>query len=222
MSDASLFPIDEIKTYLDRRFGREHPSVHLVRSYAKKDGLPDINIPPHIGNFLYLLAKIHQTKRILEIGTLGAYSSLWLVQALPPDGYLLSLESSPLHVAKAREYIQKTNEKRIEIKEGKALMLLPLLVTSKTTSFDFIFIDADKKSNALYLDWALQLSHSGTLILIDNIIPKGEKIGYPNQPEAEHVYAFNDYLSQHPCLESVALPVLNSTRCDGLALARVK
>jgi predicted O-methyltransferase YrrM len=213
----------EVKDYLDRRFGHESELLHLIRSQSDAEKLPDIHIPIHLGRFLYLMAKIQAARQILEIGTLGGYSTAWLAQALPSKGRLLSLEINPDHAAKARKHLEVFQEK-IEIREGHAVDLLAQLAAAKEGPFDFIFIDADKENNALYLDWSLRLSRPGTLILIDNLIPKGKKVGYPAHEEAKAVYAFNDYLAQHPLIETAAITTLVGPqgRLDGLAIARVK
>jgi predicted O-methyltransferase YrrM len=225
MSDSSLTPSNqEIKDYLDRRFGQENALLHSIRLQSHEEHLPDIQVPIHVGRMLYLLAKIQQPKNILEIGTLGGYSTAWLAQALSPQGRLISLEINAEYAAKARRHLQNVKGKKIEIRVGHAVELLAYLDSAKEGHFDLIFIDADKENNVLYLDWSLRLSRAGTLILIDNLIPKGQKIGYPSHEEAKAIYAFNDYLAQHPLLEVAALPTLvgSQGRLDALALAYVK
>jgi predicted O-methyltransferase YrrM len=214
----------EVRDYLDRRFGQENTFLNQIRTKSHEEGLPDIHIPIHVGKLIYLLAKVQAPRKILEIGTLGGYSAAWLVQALPPDGRLISLEINPDHAANALKHLHAINESRVEIRLGHAVELLADLFSAKEGPFDLIFIDADKENNVLYLEWSLSLSRPGTLILIDNLIPKGEKVGYPSNPEAEAVYAFNDYLAQHPQLETAAIPTLvgSQGRLDGFAIARVK
>lgn len=214
----------EVKNYLDRRFGYENALMHFIRTQSQDDQLPEIQIPIHIGRILYLLARIQQPHQILEIGTLGGYSTAWLAQALPQEGHLVSLEINPYHAQKAQEHLSKFKDKQIEIRTGHAIELLAQLDAAREGPFDFIFIDADKENNALYLDWSLRLSRPGTLILIDNIIPKGKKVGYPSHDEAKDIYTFNDYLAQHPLLEVAAFPSIVGTqgRLDALAMAYVK
>lgn len=225
MLDIDSVPSNqEVKNYLDRRFGYETTLLHSIRTQSHDDQLPDIQIPIHLGRMLYLLAKIQQPRQILEIGTLGGYSTAWLAQALPQEGRLISLEIDPYHAQKAQENLKKLNDKQIEIRNGHAVELLAQLDKAKEGPFDLIFIDADKENNALYLDWSLRLSCSGTLILIDNLIPKGKKVGYPSHDEAKAIYDFNDYLAQHPLLEVAAFPTIARTqgRLDALAIAYVK
>ena len=215
----------EVKNYLDRRFGQENAALHFIRTQIEADALlPHIQIPIHVGKMIYLLAKMQRPHQILEIGTLGGYSTAWLAQALLPQGRLISLEYDPYHAARAHEHLQIFTDKQIEIRVGHAVDLLAQMDATKEGPFDVIFIDADKENNALYLDWSLQLSRPGTLILIDNLIPKGKKVGYPSHEEAKAIYAFNDYLAQHPSIEVAAFPSLvgSQGRIDALAMAYVK
>lgn len=216
---------EEIKNYFDRRFGKEDPLLHTVRTQSEQKGLPPIQVSIHLGRLLFMIAKIQGARRILEIGILGGYSTICLARALPPDGYLLAFESNPRHVEIAKEHIHQASlSETVEIRQGLAIDLLAELAAGSPPPFDLIFIDADKEGNVLYLEWAIHLSRQGTLILIDNMIPKGDKVGYPSHHEAEEVYAFNDYLACHPSLESAIFPTLigEKGRLDGVALLRVK
>lgn len=224
MFDSQRPSSQEVKDYLDRRFGQENALLHLIRTHSQLEELPEIQVPIHIGKFIYLLAKIQLSHQILEIGTLSGYSTAWLAQALAPNGRLISLEINPLHAASAQKHLSKIKEKCIEIRVGHAIELLAQLAAANEGPFDLIFIDADKENNALYLEWSLSLSRSGTLILIDNMIPKGSKVGYPSNEEAKAIYAFNDYLAQHPLIEIAVIPTLVGSQAllDGLAIVRVK
>lgn len=213
---------EEIKNYLDRRFSRESLATHYVRTQAEKAHISPIHVSPHIGKFLYLLTKIQGAKRILEIGTLYGYSSLWLAEALPAEGYLLTIECNPHYVKKFRETLDYLKEKRIEVRQGHALEELATLVSKREEPFDLIFIDADKENTILYFDWVLKLSRTGTVIVIDNLIPNGEQIGLASNQEALQTYAFNDYLAQHPAVEIAALPTYTLTQYDACVCARVK
>ena len=216
---------EEVKKYLDRRFGQETELIHRLRRENEDDPhLPNIHVSIHIGRLIYLLAKIQRAERILEVGTLGGYSTACLVQALPSHGSLITLEIDPYHANKTTEYFNKCGEKRVEVRVGHAVDLMAHMDLAEGKKFDLIFIDADKENNALYLDWAIRLGRSGTLIIIDNLIPKGKQVGYPSHDEAINVYAFNDYLAQHPLLEVAAIPTLVGPfgRLDALAMAYVK
>lgn len=223
--DSAFAPNQEIKDYLDRRFGQESSWLHSIRTQSHDEKFPEIQVPIHVGKMLYLLAKIQKAHQILEIGTLGGYSTAWLSEALSPGGRLISLEINPEHARLAYEHLKGIQQdKRIEIRVGHGVELLAQLAAVKEGPFDLIFIDADKENNALYLDWSLSLSRPGTLILIDNLIPKGSKVGYPSHEEAKSIYAFNDYLAQHSLLEVAAFPTLTGSngRLDALAIAYVK
>lgn len=225
MSDSPIEPSNqEVKDYLDRRFSQENTLLHAIRTQSQAEGLPNIHIPMHVGKLIYLLAKIQKCRQILEIGTLGGYSTAWLAEALAPQGSLISLEIHPDHAVKAQKYLSEIKGKSIEVRLGHAVDLLARLAVEQQEPFDLIFIDADKENNVLYLDWALSLSRPGTLILIDNLIPKGDKVGYPAHDEAKAVYAFNDYLAQHPLLEVAAIPSITGSqgRLDALAIVHVK
>lgn len=211
----------KLKDYFDRRFGQETPFLHFIRTQSQQEKLPPIQVPVYLGRLLYLLAKIQNAKRILEIGTLGGYSSAWLSQALPANGSLITCEVNPLHAKQAQKHLK---DKNVEVRIGHAVDLMAQMVSEKEDSFDLIFIDADKENNSLYLEWSLALSRPGTLILIDNLIPKGEEVGYAANEEAQYVYQFNDYLAGHPELEAAVIPTLvgMDARLDGLAIVRVK
>lgn len=203
---------------MNRRFGQESQKLHAIRTECLRHQLPQIHIPVYLGRLLYLFAKIQQAKRILEIGALGGYSTAWLSSALPSDGHLISLEIDPYHAELARQNV----DEKVTVLSGHAVNLLAMLYQQKEPPFDLIFIDADKENYPLYLDWSIQLSRPGTLILIDNLIPKGNTIGYPGNEEAKSVYLFNDYLAQHPSLEVAAFPTIGrEEKCDAFAMAYV-
>ncbi len=211
--------LEEVKNYLNRRFGQESNELHAIRAHSLHTQLPQIHIPIYLGRILYLLAKIQRAKKILEIGTLGGYSTAWLASALPSDGHLISLELDPFHADIAR----KNLDQNVKILSGHAVDLLAKLYHEKEGPFDLIFIDADKENYSLYLDWSIQLSRPGTLILIDNLIPKGNTIGTPSNEEGKALYLFNDYLAQHPRIEVGAFPtIVGDGRCDAFAMAYVK
>lgn len=216
----------EIKDYLDRRFAQEDEILHVIRMDSQGKGLPPIHVPIHVGKLLYLLAKVQGATKILEIGTLGGYSTVWLARALSSEGSLTALEINPIYAELARTHIEQAGLSHcVTVKEGHAVELLADLAREHPfVPFDFIFIDADKENNVLYLDWALHLARPGSVIVIDNLIPKGTQIGYPSHEEAKAIYAFNDYLARHPMLETAVIPVLGGeeARLDGLAIARVK
>lgn len=213
----------QIKDYIDSFFCQEEEFLFFARENSKKEGLKEIHVPANVGKMLYLLAKIQQPKNILEIGTLGGYSTLWLAKALPKEGKILTLECAQKHADVAAEHIARAGfQDKVEIRVGDALELL----TSLKETFDLIFIDADKEQYTLYLDFAVKLSRPGTLILSDNLIPKRGPIGNPDPRDVEAlaIYAHNQKMAQHPCLESTLFTTIvgDKGRLDSLGVARVR
>lgn len=217
----------DIKNYLSDLFVNEDDLLSSIKERSKQQGLPNIEVPSTVGKLLYCLAKIQRPKKILEIGTLAGYSTIWLGRALPENGLLISLELNPHRVAIARKNISLADlEHKIEIREGTAKELLNLMIDNKEGPFDLVFIDADKENYPCYLEQVLKLSHSGTLILSDNLIPKGDIIGqpHPNHPEAKDIYNFNEKIASHPLLESILATTIVGElgRIDALGISIVK
>jgi predicted O-methyltransferase YrrM len=183
-------------------------------------GLPAIDVSPAQGKFLGLLVKISGARRILEIGTLGGYSSIWMAKALPMGGSLVTLEYSPKHAEVAKDNFARAGLlETIEIKVGPALDSLPGL----TGPFDLIFIDADKPNNANYLDWALKLSHPGTLIVLDNVVRDGRVVDADStDPTVKGTRAAFDFFKAHPHIEATSLQTVGLKGWDGFVLGRVK
>ncbi|MFD4704161.1 O-methyltransferase [Gottfriedia sp. NPDC058432] len=186
-------------------------------------GLPSIDVSPTQGKLLYLLAKIKGAKNILEIGTLGGYSSIWLARALPEDGKLTTLEISHEHAKVAeKNIIEAKLQNKVEIIIGKALDTLPFLKESNSI-FDFIFIDADKPNNPHYLNWALKLATSGALIIVDNVVRNGEVIYQTNQDESvKGVRKLMDLLASDPRIDSTAIQTVGLKGFDGFVIGVVK
>ncbi|GAB4554179.1 MAG: O-methyltransferase [Anaerolineae bacterium] len=140
-------------------------------------GLPNIAVSPSEGKFLHLLAQMHGAKRILEIGTLGGYSAIWLGRALPADGILISLELDPKHAEVARANLARAElTAKVSVRVGPALESLAIMSTEGHAPFDFIFIDADKQNNPGYFEYALKFSRPGSIILVDNVVRQGRVI----------------------------------------------
>lgn len=187
---------------------------------AKRAQLPPINISPNEGKLLYLLAKIAGARRILEIGTLGGYSALWFASALPVDGQLVTLEVVTAYATIARQNLERAGLLgRVDIRLGDARHTLDRMIATDESAFDIVFIDADKEGYPAYLDYALQLTHSGSLILADNVIRDG-KVATAADESSRAIHEFNQKLAGNPRLETILLPVLRG-KVDGLAIARV-
>ncbi len=185
--------------------------------------LPSIDVAPNQGKLLHLLARVAGARKILEIGTLGGYSTTWLGRALPEDGRLVTLEASAKHAEVARRNIARAGLDRIvTIRLGAALDTLPKLVEEGEGPFDFIFIDADKPNIPNYLRWALKLSRKGTLIVVDNIVREGKVIdAASSDANVQGARQLFDLLAAEPRLEATALQTVGSKGYDGFAMAIV-
>lgn len=186
-------------------------------------GLPPHQVAPNQGKLLQLLAQIQGAKRILEIGTLGGYSTIWLARAVPADGCVVTLEANPQHAELAAQNIARAGlAKIVDIRIGKAAKTLSELVKANIAPFDLIFIDADKPSNPEYLYWSLRLSRPGTVIIGDNVVREGE-VANPtsSDPKVQGVRQFCELIAAEPRLSATAIQTVGSKGYDGFAIARV-
>jgi predicted O-methyltransferase YrrM len=187
-------------------------------------GLPPINVSPTHGKLLHLLATMQGARLILEIGTLGAYSTIWLARALPADGRLITLEADSKHADVARANIVRAGlEGIVELRLGKALDTLPQIAAEKNGPFDLIFIDADKQNIPRYFDWALRLSRSGTLIVVDNVVRGGAVVDAATEDtNVQGVRQFLDIVAREARVSATAIQTVGLKGYDGFALALVK
>jgi predicted O-methyltransferase YrrM len=186
-------------------------------------GLPSIHVAPNQGKLLHLLARSVKAARILEIGTLGGYSTIWLARALPPGGRVVTLEIDPKHAAVARENFARAGlSDVIELRVGRAIEALPKLVAENAGPFDLVFIDADKPSTPNYLEWAMRLTRVGSLIVIDNVVRDG-KVADPanSEPNVVGIRRALEQLARDPRLCATAFQTVGSKGYDGLAVALV-
>jgi predicted O-methyltransferase YrrM len=220
MADQTWTDVDR---YLTNLFIPQDPVLDAALAASAAAGLPDIQVSPNQGKFLHLLARSHGARSILELGTLGGYSTIWLARALPPGGQIITLEFEPRHAAVARANIARAGlADRVEIRIGPALQTLPQLAAEGRGPFDLIFIDADKEGYPEYLDWALKLSRPGSLIIADNVVRQGAVIDPADeQPGLIGIRRFNEKLAADPRLTAVVIQVVGSKGHDGLALALV-
>ena len=211
-----------VDEYLVNSLIPDDPIFTKILANNSAAGLPAIDVAPNQGQFLQLLVQITQATRILEIGTLWAYSSVWMARALPADGKLVTLEASPHHAEIAKKNIQLAGlETVIELHLGPAVETLPKL--SDHAPFDLIFIDADKPSNPIYLEWALQYSRPGTLIIGDNVVRNGGVTNpESNDPGIKGTRTFIELMGNNPQLTATALQTVGSKGWDGFSIARVK
>ena len=187
-------------------------------------GLPAIDVSPAQGKFLNLLVKISGARRILEIGTLGGYSTIWMAKALPAAGRLTSLEFAEKHAAVARDNLARAGLlDRAEVRIGAALDTLPKVEADGLAPFDLIFIDADKPNNPHYLEWAIRLSRPGTVIILDNVVREGRVVEARSQDRnVKGARAAFELLKTHPRVDSTALQTVGLKGWDGFILGLVK
>jgi predicted O-methyltransferase YrrM len=200
------------------------PVFAQILSANAAGGLPAIDVSPAQGKFLNLLVQISGAKAVLEIGTLGSYSTIWLARALPPDGRLVSLEYSEKHAAVARDNLARAGLlDRVEVRVGAALESLPGLQAEGLGPFDLVFIDADKPNNAHYLDWALQLGRPGTVIVLDNVVRDGRVTeATSTDPGVTGTRAAFELLTRHPRIDATALQTVGLKGWDGFILGVVR
>jgi predicted O-methyltransferase YrrM len=200
------------------------PVLEAALTASTDAGLPPIAVAPNQGKWLMILAQIVGAQSILEMGTLGGYSTIWLARALPPDGSLVTLEADPKHAEVARANIALAGfADKVEVRLGKALETLPEIAAEGLSPFDFIFIDADKGNYPGYLEWALKLSRPGTLIIADNVVRDGAVIDAANpDPAVQGVRRMNEIIASEPRLSATAIQTVGSKGYDGFAIAIVR
>lgn len=213
----------EVDRYITDLLVPSDPVLDAVLQASDAAGFPPHNVSPSQGKLLMLLALIHQARNILEIGTLGGYSTIWLARALPADGRLITLESNPQHAEVARENIKRAGLAHlVDVQAGRAIDTLPQLATEGYNPFDLIFIDADKPSNPEYLAWALKLSRRGSLIIADNVVRNGTVIeANSDDPNVQGVRRFNELLAAESRVSATAIQTVGSKGYDGFAIAVV-
>lgn len=215
----------EIDNFIDTHLIPEDPILLQTLENTAQKGFPDhLAVAPNQGMLLQMLIQMNSCKRVLELGTFAAYSTMWLARALPEDGYILTIEGRDTHAALGQENIDRANlPQTIELKVGRAADVLKAL-PANFEPFDFIFIDADKQSYPEYLELSLDLSHSGTVIVLDNVIRAGDIINPDNhKPSIEGIREMFARLRNHPRLLScTALQTVGSKGHDGFAIAIVK
>lgn len=187
-------------------------------------GLPPINVAHNQGKLLHLLARVMSARSILEIGTLGGYSTIWLARALPAYGRLITLESDPQHAAVAQANIAHAGLSQIvEVRVGKALDTLPIIASEALPPFDLVFIDADKENTSGYFAWALQLTRPGSLIIIDNVVRNGAVVDAASaDPQVQGMRQFLATLAAEPRVSATTIQTVGSKGYDGLAIAVVQ
>jgi predicted O-methyltransferase YrrM len=207
-----------VDAYLVEALLKRDEILDQALSDSRAAGLPAINVAPNQGKLLQLLAEMVGATRILEIGTLGGYSTIWLARALPPDGRLITLEYEPKHAEVARRNIQRAGlADRVEVKVGPAIETLPSL----RGPFDFSFIDADKASNPGYFAWALKLSRPGSVIVVDNVVRDGRVVDAKGDEAIQGIRRMNAMIAAEPRVTATAVQTVGSKGWDGFCLIRV-
>ena len=199
------------------------PVLESALAVSKKSGLPPIAVAPNQGKFLMILAQAVGARSILELGSLGGYSTIWLARALPADGRLITLEFDPKHAEVTRANIAHAGlADKAEVRIGAALDTLPQLAAEGLGPFDLIFIDADKGNYPGYLEWAVKLSRPGTLIIGDNVVRDGDVIDAANpDPSVQGVRRMNEIIAAEPRLTATAIQTVGSKGYDGFMIAIV-
>jgi predicted O-methyltransferase YrrM len=215
--------LDRIDRYIETLFVGDDDVLTRNRERADAAGLPQINVSASQGKLLYLITKIAGARRVLEIGTLGGYSTTWFARALPEGGTVVTLEIDPKHAGVARENLKDVAPGvHVDIRVGDAIEQLQAMVSAPEEPFDVVFIDADKLRYVDYLRFSVALSRPGTVILADNLIRHGLVLDDQTQDEsARGARAYNEAMAAHPHLESVLLPIIRD-KVDGLSISLVR
>ncbi|HLZ53158.1 MAG TPA: O-methyltransferase [Verrucomicrobiae bacterium] len=213
-----------VDRYLNDLFEPSDTVLAAALAASTAAGLPSINVSPAQGRLLQLLARIQRARNILEIGTLGGYSAIWLARALPVDGRLITLEFDSKHAEVARANIARAGlGDVVELRVGRALDTLPQLAAEGRGPFDLIFIDADKPSTADYFAWSLRLSRPGSLIVVDNVVRNGAVVdAASDDPRVQGMRRFFDALAAEKRVDATVIQTVGSKGYDGFALARVR
>jgi predicted O-methyltransferase YrrM len=220
MTETTWSAVDEY--FADLLIGNDQALEAALRA-SDEAGLPNIAVSPTQGKLLMLLAHIQGARNILEIGTLGGYSTIWLARALPSGGKLITLEADPKHAEVAKSNIARAGlAEVVEVRLGKALDTLPQIESEGLGPFDFFFIDADKPSNPNYLTWALKLSRPGSIIIADNVVRGGAVVDAGSQDASIlAIRRMNEMLVSEPRLSATAIQTVGLKGYDGFAMAIV-
>lgn len=213
----------EVDRYFSSALIKSDRALTAALKANRKAELPAIDVTALQGRFLEILVRVTGSRRVLEIGTLGGYSTLWLARAVPDNGLVVTLELEPKHAAIAQRNIERAGfSKRVDLRIGSAAESLAALVAASAAPFDFIFIDADKAGYPDYLRWSLQLSHPGTVIVADNVVRDARVIDARNSdPDIKGVRRFVKLMAAEPRLSTTVLQTVGNKGYDGFAMALV-
>lgn len=219
MAEPSPDAWRRVDAYLTETLVGHDPALEQAVAEQQAAGLPAIEVAPVNGKFLHLIARISGARRVLEIGTLGAYSTIWLARAVPADGRVITIEAEPRNAEVARANLERAGvHDRVDIRLGRAAEVLPTL--EPEAPFDLVFIDADKESNTIYLDWAARLGRPGTVVIVDNTVRSGEVANPATEnPQVIGTQRGLEMLGRDPRFDATALQTLDLKGWDGIALA---
>jgi len=213
-----------VDAYFDSRLLGPDPVLEACLQASVAAQLPPIQVSPTQGKLLHLLARSVSARRILEVGTLGGYSTTWLARALPEDGRVITLELEARHAEVARANLERAGlASRVEIRLGPAIETLPKLAGEGAGPFDFVFIDADKPSTRAYFEWALKLVRPGAIIVVDNVVRKGELANASSKDaNVRGMREFVDWLSKERDVHATGIQTVGSKGYDGFVIAWVE
>jgi len=214
---------DAVDAYISGQFLEDDPALTATLAASKAAGMPPIQVAPLQGKLLMMLSRAMGARKILEIGTLGGYSTIWLARGLSDDGHLVTLDHHPEFAEVARGNIANAGfGDKVEIRVGKALDTLPKLVAENAGPFDLVFIDADKPNTPDYFDWAVKLSRPGSLIIVDNVVREGAILkGDSENPNVKGLREFYARAAANPRVTATAFQTVGDKGHDGLAIVLV-
>ena len=212
-----------VDRYFGERLAPHDEALAACVDTNREAGLPSIDVPALMGKFLELMVRISGARNVLEIGTLGAYSTIWLARALPDGGQVITLEIDPHHAEIAHKNLARAGVlERVEITVGPAIDAMRALYEGAAPPFDLVFIDADKKSIPEYLDWSVKLSRPGTIIIVDNVVRDGKVLDENSaDPDIRGVRRMTEMMASNPRLSATAIPTVGARGYDGFAMAVV-
>ncbi|MBT2653131.1 MULTISPECIES: O-methyltransferase [Oceanobacillus] len=221
MKNHSLW--NNVDEYFEEKLLPEDKILNQILENNQAAGLPQIDVAPLQGKLLYLLTKMKSARQVLEIGTLGGYSSIWFAKGVTQNGKVVTLEANQTHAEIARKNIENAGFKQtVQVLVGNAIDTLPTLENAGE-SFDVIFIDADKQNNPKYLEWALRLANEGALLIADNVVRNGEVIDQKSEDERiQGLREFMNMLENEERIESTAIQTVGSKGYDGFVIGIVK
>jgi len=209
--------------YITEHLVGDDPALDEALARSDAAGLPAISVSVAQGKLLHLLARVHGARRVLEIGTLGGYSAIWLGRAVGPGGTVVTIEVDPAHAAVARANLDRAGlGSVVEVRLGSALEVLPAIATVDPEPFDLVFIDADKPSNPDYFTWALRLTRPGSLVVIDNVVRDGAIVDESNSdPGVRGTRELFEMMAAEPRVSATAIQTVGTKGYDGFAVALV-